>query len=465
MKKIIKPMFLKKFLNKKTEELNDNSIVMSEGKKSDDKNKIVINDNVYFNTITKCYVVFLKSAGKNVVLGEDTVKSLYRNYSKLFGDSATIEELARSLFKWPRAYVEELIKIFGLTHSVMPVTPYELHEKNDNEIIEDISAHRRFILHQKLEHKTWHEIQAQSLKWQEFQYNIVAPMQSFLEKWQPPKVEHVEPDKYDASGDILLISLNDLHVGSLTNKSKVFSEKDFNTSIALAGVEKYLAEIKYRLEQKKDRPYKAFVLFNGDIVHSFVDNFTRRGTQLHSEYVNEDLFRIGLDLVINFISRVSTMFKETEVVIGRGNHEGPLALYLGFAAKKYFSSHPTIKLSVEDKWIFSRWLNNVYVLCSHGAHDTFKGISVPRGQKLQIFIQNHLLEKSKEISRAGQKICILGHLHSQYVEDLGGFTVIRCGSGVVSDEHGQALGHFTRPYQNCILLGQNNVRDIWNCFL
>ena len=60
MKKI-KPVFLKKLIKKVKQESSTDSNISPD-------DQVTINENLYYNKITKQYIVFLKSAGRNVSL-------------------------------------------------------------------------------------------------------------------------------------------------------------------------------------------------------------------------------------------------------------------------------------------------------------------------------------------------------------------------------------------------------------
>ncbi len=446
----------------KSEAKNSLSSLIKESKKSAPE---IVTDSYHFNPLTNKYVFYLKSAGRQAALDEATVKNIYLSYSDLFNSPATIEDICRML-NWPRPCVEELIKILQLNHKTLPVTPVELSSKSDDEIIEDIATHRKFLLQQKTERKIWQDVQSEALKWREYEHNIVAPLERFLEKWEAPIINPLPVARYEGNDDVLLVSANDWHIASLTEGHKTFSGRDNNTEVIRRSIQNYVVQIKAQLANRKTMPSKCFILFNGDIIHSFADSLTRRGTALHTEYVNEEMFKHGLDIMLNFIIQVSSLFKETEISVGVGNHEGHVALYLGMAVEKALQHVDNIKITIEQGWVFSKWINNVYCLASHGAHSTMKGVSVPRGgNKLQIFVQNHLLHKAKEVAGATQRILLLGHYHSLYTEDFGAFSVYRFGAPVLSDGHGEALGYFNRPSQNCLLIGRNEVKEVWNIYL
>lgn len=438
--------------------LSDNTEIEVEENKDDKKN-------YHFNPITKQYVIYLKSVGRNVVLPERVIKSIYVAYSDHFGEPKTIEDIAR-LLKWPKPAAKELLDIFSINHSSLPITPYELQFKNDAEIIQDLEAQRKFFLQQQIEKEAWKSVQLEALKWREFQNNILAPVELFLKQWKPPVYKPLPKVGGKHNDDIFLTVLQDTHLGKFTDRNLLFSGKDYSTEKAVANINNYLLQIKERLQTRKLQFKSSVLILNGDIINSCLDEFTRRGTKLHCDYVNEQVFRITLNVLTEFIAKFSSLFRTTRVIIQKGNHESVLSYYLGLALKNYFKADKSISFEVSEKWVEGYRFNNIYAVISHSVSDTHKMGGIPKnGNRLKMFIQELLIQKPKELMECRQRICITGHYHSNYTEDFGSFQMFRFGSTVNADDHGEVLGYFNRPQQSCLILGKDTVNEQWIFYL
>lgn len=287
-----------------------------------------------------------------------------------------------------------------------------------------------------------------------------------LSNWMPT-VNTFEPNKTKCEkGTTLFCSLNDAHICELTTRDMVFSGKEYNTEIAIKNVKNYLSQIIARIDTRKEGFENGVLFLGGDLLHSTLDEFTRRGTKLHCEFTNEKAFKIVLDLLVEFIGTLSSQFKSFKILSCRGNHESVISTYLVLAAQRFFWNNKNIQFTIFDNWVNHYRIGDIFFILSHGVSDTIKNVGLPSSPlKLKSYIQELLLQHPYAATECKERVVVTAHKHSQLMEDCGSYKFFRFGSTVSADSFGESLGFFNRPQQSCLILDKKEVKELWNFYL
>lgn len=419
-------------------------------------------DRYVYNKDDKTYLFLLeKKYGKNVKLSEPIVKSIIKNYSNYDDDPKTINEIANR-HAIPRNILIEILKILGITHDSIPITPEEINEKEIDDIAEECIENKKFALYQKLQKDDWKQTKIDAKKWNEFIIGKYNPFCEFIESWIPPKYNFdVTKSKYDVSSDnddIFLCVLTDTHIGELTKNT--FTGDTFDSQKAVANIFSYLSQIEKKLLQRKNLPKQCKLLLMGDILNSCVDGYTKKGTKLHNDLINEELFNLGLDVIVCFVEGLLDIFGRIDVHTAKGNHDSFLIQSLYYACEKYFEKNPNIQWDISKYWINSFRVNNSYFIYTHGKDDE-NHISLPKntGKNLESYVQSLLLSKVHELVGVKGKYFITGHLHSFEHIEKNDFEFIQVPASVNADDYAESLGYRTKARQNCFIIGDDYIDE------
>src|SRR5690606_1983394 len=112
------------------------------------------------------YIFLCKKLGKNIVLEESLVKSILKAYSSYAGDASSLTEISHK-FSIPKIALSEILSILGFTHNDLPLLPEEIAAKDEDKIVEEILADKKFSIYQKLQKADWQETKRKAEKWDE----------------------------------------------------------------------------------------------------------------------------------------------------------------------------------------------------------------------------------------------------------------------------------------------------------
>jgi predicted phosphodiesterase len=186
---------------------------------------------------------------------------------------------------------------------------------------------------------------------------------------------------------------------------------------------------------------------------------TVQGTKLTSDKTNESMFEAGLDLLVYFITTLSNNFRTLRVHFIKGNHDGVVLSYLGYAVKQYFRDNPNLDVDICKSWAKLFTIDSMAVLAMHGGSDMYKHANIPRNENaMKTYIHEMFLAKNDTISHCKDRVVVSGHLHNFSHRDMGSFDFYTFGTSVVGDKYADAL-NFPRakPRQNCLLIRDSKV--------
>lgn len=420
------------------------------------------NDKFFFNPRTNSYVFFLKSSGKNMVLSESKLKSVLVAYTELFKDPASIEDICR-LLKWPRACVEELFKsVFLINHKSLPVTPLELRDKSDDDIIEDIASYRNFKIQQELEREEWRTVIAKSLKWDKFKYHVLDPIEQYINDFSvslpPIKIQHKQ---YNYSDDVLVIGCNDWQIGAHADEKFLVFGKEWNTQKALEAIKVFAEKIVQKAKARKVN--KLVILWNGDINHGF-EGLTAKGTVLKCDTFRSDQFDATIQGITSLVRTCATHFVSIENYVGTGNHEG-WTFYPTFRLiKEIFRENSQITFNIEQKHSLFFKVKNSLFIAHHGAAVNTKW-KVPKDDKgRSAYVQRliRIAEKEHGFKDIDRIFYIKGDTHSFEAKEMGQFTFYTFGSLPCGDEYADSMALESTPCQNALLISDGLDYECWH---
>ena len=413
-----------------------------------------------FNPKTNKYVFQTeKKFGRNLVFSKvkvDTIIKLYSNFDK---QPATAGEIALKM-GIPKESIVHILRVLKITHDALPFSKEKIEEIAEDELVEEMANSKSFNIQQKFEKRDWKQTQEDAEKWRELTYNVIQPIERKLSNWNPPK--YVPLKKKVTKGKVdIICSLNDLHIGELTNSKKLFHGRDYNSQIAEKIIEDYCDNIISDLKEKNQAVDTATIVMNGDFVHSCLNGTTVQGTKLSSDLINEELFEKGLNIATKFVSKFNEAFPKVVVKILKGNHEGVVASYIGYALQQYFRMEKAVNIEVIRSWATIFKINKLAVLAFHGGSDTLKHANVPRQDgQMRSYIQELFLAKQSEIADCTNRIVISGHTHAFTHKDMGSFDFYVMGTSVLGDSYADTMNFpRSKPRQNCLIIRDSKVAE------
>lgn len=428
------------------------------------KSDLEFEDKYVYNKDSDKYLFLMdKRFGKNIILDGEKVRSLITNYSNFDDNPETINSVAIK-YGVPRKMLIAILAILGITHDSLPMTDEEIAEKDEEELLKEYVINKKFALNQRIQKEDWKATKQSAKKWDEFTVGKFNPFIEAIEDWTPPT--YPNPIKWKTSADVefdndktFLCVLTDTHIGELTKNS--WEGKTFNTEKAIENILSYLSQIEKKLLEKKTIPSKCKLVIMGDILNSFIDGMTRKGTPLHNDIINADLYKVGLDVIVAFVDAINQMFPNVDISCVKGNHDSDLIWAVYYAASRFFENREGIVWKISDYWLDSFKVNNCYFIYTHGKDDV-NHIALPKAnsKKFESFVQSLLLSKVEDLVGVKSKYFISGHLHSYEQIELNDFEFIQVPASVGADDFAEGLGFRSKARQNCFIVGQDHIEEI-----
>jgi len=378
-------------------------------------------DQYIYNKEEDNYIFLLdKRFGKNVILDGSSVRSIIKNYSNYDGNPDSINKVSIT-YGVPRNIMIAILKILGITHDSIPFSPEEFEDKKVDTLKDEYLMGKRFAVAQQIQKADWQETEKAAKLWNQFKVGKYNPFIEAINDWQAPSVPSIT--SIDAPRDdnkTFMCVLTDTHIGELVKHT--WEGKTFNTQKAVENIVSYLNQIGAKLSERKAVPTNCKLVIMGDILNSFVDGMTRKGTKLHNDIINADLFKVGLDVLITFVQTLRSIFPNVDISCVKGNHDSELIYAVYYSTSRYFENDENIVWNISDYWLDSFKVNNCYFIYSHGKDDVNHiGLPATNGKKFESFVQSLLLAKIEELIGVQSKYFISGHLHSYQHNELNDF--------------------------------------------
>ena len=396
-----------------------------------------------------------------VVLSGTVVRAIHRGYV----GGETTNSLARR-YTIPRAILTEVISKLGLTHDSLPFTNEEIKTKSDSELIIDTLEQRKFELFQKLEKETWKDTQANANKWMEFKANSLDPFVSFLSNWKPPEYQPVKAPKYKNtdSNRAFVVGAFDWHIGAREEARYMWKGNDWNLAAANNSVNRYAAKILEHVQNDVKGFNRCVFLLGGDLYNSLT-GFTANGTPMNNEFSRDTQFEAVMNLLIQFINHLLSIFPNVECHFVRGNHGGTTDIPLAWAIKNYFHTENRLIFDISSCRTKPIRVNSVLMLIDHGASDQTKSLLPANGKAKESYIQHLLLANPDLLIGVKQKLFIQGDLHHYQQREYNDFEFFMFGALPCGSQYADTKNMHNRPRQNCLIVGDDGVEQVLHVYL
>jgi len=259
--------------------------------------------------------------------------------------------------------------------------------------------------------------------------------------------ELTNPTNYDSSGEILEITLPDLHAGLYAWHKETGSNYDIHITR-----ERFMKCLNDILERCKERKFEKIIFATlGDVLH--VDNdqqTTGRGTFQQVDGRITKVFDITLDMLIDATILLGN-FAPLEVIYVSGNHDRLLGYTLVKALEKAFRNDDNITFDITPNPRKFQRNENVLIGWLHGDCN-----------------KNHITEWIQTEARQdfGKSKFVeihAGHFHHQQVIEKSGMIVRYLPTICASSawEHQQAYGQNIKTVVSFVWNKWNGLREIW----
>ncbi len=382
----------------------------------------VMSDHVVYNHTTKTVITELGEYGQ-YVCSIDMHKRIMRAYSDQYeGKGETQAEIAMR-YDFPHAKaVAKYMKHHGMTKSMPGQTDLEIMEglTVEDAVDENIQSIKRQI-HKKTEQRKWVEIQNAAEKWWQFHHGQLKPFENHIEQYLPKnKIKPLKLGSYKKGNTVSFVGISDVHYMKLCYDA--FGKEIYNREIAKERLSQHASELVKKHLQAFGIPEKFLLPVGTDNLH--IDNplqTTTRGTQQANSTAGS--YRIELGQYVDMTMALIEAFAQVapvDVVSIPGNHDNNTSYLLGTFLVKLYEKEPQVN-------VIHRMTERVYLqygkvcfIVSHGDK-----ISLSRTEReVHKLILAEARTSGININEIDEFVFIMGHLHHEFMKDVGGFAEI-----------------------------------------
>ncbi len=408
-----------------------------------------------FNKNTNNYIVFIKSAGKNIVVSKEVHKGLMKSYI----GGMPLDEMAVK-FGFPASYLKEYKLVFGWNRDGLGITNEDAQELTVDKCAEQLLEEKKFEIIQQFNKKSWHKTQEDALKWQQFEYIKFEPFERALTNWAPAQLKPLKSTLADKNSDkVFSVFLSDLHYGAASRSCYMFNKPHWDTHKTIECVDKFASDITQEVKNRKYKFKKCIINGLGDLIHS-LDGKTTRGTELTYDYVAEEQFDYALDSLRVFIERMVELFGECEVHAVGGNHNYETEVVLFRALDMFFRKDDRIKFYHHSSRPSYYVCDSTLVMLDHGADHKERAYVPPKGPKLERHISALLLSIPEIVAQCKSRIFCQGDRHHWENIEYNDFEFFMFGTTLAADQHASVNNLKNRARQSCLVLDSSGVREI-----
>lgn len=414
--------------------------------------------NYSFNKETREYTVFLRKNKKSILVPERLHKDILRDYTA----NLSLEEIAIKN-GISTTIIPEYKEVFGWTRKGIAITDEELAECSVEECVEELINNKKTDIINQFNKKNFSKIIEGNRKWEEFQVGAIDPFAKFIEKWVP-QYESYEPQPRYKTGHNLVVVLSDCHYGCYSDGKKLFRGKGHDTDYTVSCVKSYYQRVLDDIDALNLAIESVTILSLGDQIHTASPyGTTTKGTQVRSDYLEEEMFEIAFNSLTEFVYNISKIAPVTKVVALKGNHCGQLDLILFKTLSVYFKDQKNISFKLVSAPATSFRERNTFCIATHGAHDSIKAKFGP-GDKTQAYIQSLIIHSQEHEKGIVARACFAADLHHSEMKEYNDFTYHLCPSVVRDDEYADALGLNARSAQTVFLIDDNGIKASFNYY-
>ena len=427
-----------------------------------DKAKTALKDKgkYTFNNNTKKYIFHTdKKFGKNYVFTQETVNDIIRLYSNYDDYPYTMGEISKKT-SIPLQVIKFILAALNITHDSLPFSDQVVQDGEEDVLVEEALANKRFSILQKFERQDWRETEKDAELWRGFMHKTLNPFETFLSKWSPPKLNSTSSKNLTSktSNKIFTVVLSDLHFGASANSLFMFNRPDWNTQKTVQAVDKYSKEIIKEVSSRNYKFEKCVIISLGDLIHSMLGK-TARGTELVYDTIREEQFDYALNSLVTFIQRMVDVFGKVECHDVGGNHHYELDMALFRALDMYFKQDKRITFNHYSTRPAAFKCAKTLIMIDHGA-DSKERVYVPNGAKLEKHVQTIMINNPHLLDGVKTKLFIQGDKHHFEHLEFSSFEYIMFGTILGSDEHAATNNWHNRARQSIMVIDDSGLREV-----
>ena len=412
-----------------------------------------------FNKHDKNYIVFIKSAGKNIIVPEAMHKAMMKAYI----EDVPVEEIS-TRFSIPASYIPDYKTVFGWTRRGVCITDEDASDLSVEDCAEKLLSEKKFEIIQEFNKKSWKKTQEDALKWQEFYHRKFEPFEAALANWTPTPVPKISyPAASNNSDKVFTIFLSDLHYGASANSLYMFNKDSWSTKKTIECVDKFAKEIQKEVASRSYKFSKCVIVGLGDLIHS-LDGKTTRGTELNFDCVAEEQFDYALDSLRIFIQRMVDLFGVCDVHSVGGNHNYETEVALFRALDMFFRQNKRVKFHHYASRPAHFVEGSTLIMFDHGADHKERAYVPPKGPKLEKHVNSLLLSIPETVAKCKSKIFVQADRHHFETIEYNDFEFYMFGTCLGSDQHASVNNLKNRPRQSCLVLDSSGVREVLHVY-
>ena len=425
---------------------------------------IIEADGVIYNKATEDYVfdfTNIANIANVITIKKNQLFAILQDYSNFDGNPKTISEIALK-HKIPPFILEKVFQKLRFRHASLPITNAYIAENEDEEkVVEDLAAIKRFNIAEKFNHQQWKEIQTNAQKWLMFEQCVFNPIKDILSTVKLPTVEVDNSEPLDLplynENEAFIVTLSDIHFGAFTDSNNCFyTDKDWTIEDTQKAIDSYIYQIEQELKNMVIQPSDCIVLSCGDILHS-ITGFTDKGTQLIVNPKGVSQFKIALESISYFLTRLAILWKDTgtriKVKAVSGNHDSFGDWVLFTCLEQMFKKVMDFEIA-SSKWLLFQYGENACVI-EHGYSAKYNS-KVPQDDKSkENYVQKLLLEKITQLDfPINNRYFFMGDRHHYNQKEMSSFEFIQLPTLVPSDEYADNLNLSGRARQMCFVMNK-----------
>lgn len=421
-----------------------------------------IKENYTFNKNTNKYVFQSeKKFGKILVIPKATIDLIYKLYSNL-GSCLTANEIGLKL-SLPADVVRYIIKVLKITHESLPYSDSKIEQENEDDIVEDVIASKKFNILQKIEKRDWKETQEDADKWRLFKTLQVDPFEQILKRWTPPKyVPSATVHKANNPQGTLLVGLSDWHYGLVAHERFLYNQKEWNIKRTVETVSDYAKQLTQEIKNNSYKSVKLLLL--GDMSHT-LSGFTDKGTKLEAHPIAEEQLEVAFGSLVNFVKDILKVSCNVTVSACSGNHSALGDYVLSRMLQLYFKGDSRIKFDITNKRHLTFKVGKNLFLMEHGYSSVSRDRLPSPGKGRETYINNLFLAKPellKDVARQYYLSADQHHSESYELTNVEGFMFPTLVGGC---RHADNSGYKSRPRQTALvvddLIGVTGVKHFY----
>lgn len=412
-----------------------------------------VNKNYTYNAETGKYVFHTeKRFGKNFVFQKHKIDQIVQLYSKVTGNM-TANEISLKM-RIPVDVVKFILRVMNITHDTIPYTDEAIVDRDEDEMVEDALALKKFNVLQKIEKKDWKSTQEDAESWRMMKIQQLDPFGEILDAWIPPKYYPVANKKQAKKNkkDTLIVGLSDWHYGLVAHERYLYNQKEWNIEETKRSVENYGNQIQQEILNNDYKEIKLCML--GDMSHT-LSGFTDKGTKLEAHPIEEEQLDVAFDSLVIFVQKILEASSNVTVVSCSGNHSALGDYVLAKMLSLYFAKEKKIKFDITNKRFISFKIAENMFLMEHGYSSVAKD-RLPNAPKArEAYINNWFLAKPELMEGVKRKYYLSADQHHSESYEMTHVEGFMFPTLVAGCRHADNSGYNSRARQTALVVNDD----------